>query len=263
MLTVWLVLYAVVLSGLQEQRAQHELYGELRARLAAETVPVSGAIKPGEPVALLDVPKAGLRHVVVVEGSSSGDMQRGPGHLSNTALPGQVGVSAVLGRGVTFGAPFANIAKLRVGDSITATTGQGVAQYVVSGVRHAGDPLPHALSVGQGRLTLVAIVGTGWRSGWAPTETVYVDANLQGSGQVVPLDRPSQVPRDEAPMAGDPSALNPLVLWIECLVGAVVLATWARVRWGGWQVWLVGAPPVLALMWVVTETADRLLPNLL
>jgi sortase A len=263
LLPLWVVLYVLLLSGLQESRTQHQLYGSLRAHLAAETVPVGGLIKNGTPVALLDIPAAGLHHAVVVEGTSSADLQGGPGHLANTVLPGQAGVSALLGRSVTFGAPFGRVAKLGKGNPITVTTGQGVAHYYVTDVRRPGDPLPPALSAGEGRLTLVTVAGTGWRSGWAPTQTIYVDASLQGSGSAPPAGRPSEVPPGQAVMDGEPGALVPLVLWLEALVIIVVAATWARARWGTWQVWLAGAPVLLAVIWVVTETSDRLLPNLL
>jgi sortase A len=263
LLMVWLVIYALALSGFQEQRSQHNLYAKLRVELAGETAPVGGAIPTGTPVALLDAPRGGVHDAVVVEGTSSKDLQKGPGHLSDTSLPGQAGVSAILGKGVTFDAPFANITKLSPGDPITVTTGQGVAHYVVSDVRRSGDPLPGRLAAGQGRLTLVAALGNGWRSGWAPTGIVYVDATLQGTALAAPSGRPTQVAPGESPMASNPGALDALVLWLQLLVVVVIVVTWARVRWGGWQVWLVGAPVVLAVAWTVTETSAQLLPNLL
>jgi sortase A len=263
LLTLWLVLYAVVFSGLQEERAQHGLYAALRAQLAAETAPAGGPIKAGKPVALLDAPAIGIHDAVVVEGTSSATLQKGPGHLANTVLPGQAGVSAILGKSVTFGGPFASIPKLHMGNPITLTTVQGVAQYVVTDVRRGGDPLPAPLSAGQGRLTLVAVVGPGWRSGWAPTGLVYVDANLQGSGQTAPPGRPMQVPSAQQAMGSSSGALYSLALWLEATAIVAVAVTWVRSRWGGWQVWLAGAPLVLATVWIVTETSTRLLPNLL
>lgn len=260
---LWLVLYAVVFSGLQEERAQHGLYAALRAQLASETAPVGGLIKPGAPLALLDAPDIGLHDEVVVEGTSSATLQKGPGHLANTVLPGQAGVSAIFGKSVTFGGPFASIPKLQMGNPITVTTVQGVAHYVVTDVRRGGDPLPAPLSPAQGRLTLVAVVGPGWRSGWAPTGLVYVDANLQGTGQTGPPGRPTQVSAAQQAMGSSSSALYSLALWLEAMAIVAVGVTWARSRWGGWQVWLAGAPLVLATVWIVTETATRLLPNLL
>jgi sortase A len=262
-LLLWLVLYAMVLSGLAEQHTQHQLYAKLRVKLSDQTVPIGAPIRNGAPIAVLSAPKAGLHGAVIVEGTSSPDLQEGPGHWVSSVLPGQIGQSVLVGKSVTFGAPFGGITSLRKGDSLTVTTGQGVAQYTVTGVRHAGDPLPPPLSGTQGRLTLVALAGNGWRSALAPNQTVFVDASLQGEGKPVPPGRPSSIPAGQRLMQGDTGALNDVVLWMELLLVVCVAVVWTRSRWGGWQVWLVGTPVLLAALWIVTETAARLLPNLL
>ncbi len=64
-------------------------------------------------------------------------------------------------------------------------------------------------------------------------------------------------------MQGDTGALNDVVLWLELLLVLCVAVVWMRSRWGGWQVWLVGTPVLLATLWILTETSARLLPNLL
>lgn len=260
---VWLVIFALVLSGFQEHRAQRGLYAKLRAELAAETAPLGGQISNGAPVAIIDAPNAGIHHAVVVEGTTSTDLQNGPGHRVDTVLPGQAGVSVILAKGVTFGAPFSEVTRLSRGDVITATTGQGTFHYRVADVRYAGDPLPPLLSGRQGRLILVAAVGEGIRAGWAPSQIVYVDADLQGAGKLSPGGGPTVQPADQVVMAGDDSALTPLVLWLELLIVTAVAVVWSRRKWGGWQVWLVGTPALLAVLWLVTETAARLTPNLL
>ena len=43
-------------------------------------------------------------------------------------------------------------------------------------------------------------------------------------------------------MQGDPSALFPLVLWLQAFVLVAVGYTWGRGRWGHWKTWIVGAP---------------------
>ncbi len=262
-LLLWLVVYAVVLSGLGEQHVQHALYAKLRVELADQTVPIGGPIRNGTPIAVVDAPNAGLRGAVVVEGTSSADLQRGPGHWVTSVLPGQIGQSVLVGKSVTFGAPFGNITKLAKGDPLTVTTGQGVASYTVTGVRRNGDPLPPTLSGTQGRLTLVALAGNGWRSALAPSQTVFVDASLQGAGKPVPPGRPATTPAGQRLMDGDSGALGQLVLWMELLLVVGVAVVWMRSQWGGWQVWLVSTPVLLAVTWIVTETSARLIPNLL
>jgi sortase A len=262
-LLLWLVTYAMFLSGLGEQHAQHVLYAKLRVELADQTVPIGGPIRNGAPIAVLNAPKAGLHGAVVVEGTSSSDLQKGVGHWVTSVLPGQIGQSVLLGKSVTFGAPFGDVTKLAKGDPLTVTTGQGVASYTVTGVRRTGDPLPPTLSGTEGRLTLVALVGNGWRNALAPSQMVFVDASLQGAGKPVPPGRPGATPAGQRLMDGDSGALGQLVLWMELLLVVGVAVVWMRSQWGGWQVWLVSTPVLLAVTWIVTETAARLVPNLL
>ena len=89
-------LQMLLLGRVSEARAQHLLYGQYRTELATETAP-SGALdynnKPvveGSPVALLTIPALGISDVVV-DGTASGDLLNGPGHLRTTPLPGNIG----------------------------------------------------------------------------------------------------------------------------------------------------------------------------
>ena len=54
---------------------------------------------------MLDIPAIGIANMVVVEGTSPENLTLGPGHLRDTPLPGQAGISVVFGRRATFGAP--------------------------------------------------------------------------------------------------------------------------------------------------------------
>jgi hypothetical protein len=53
------------------------------------------------------------------------------------------------------------------------------------------------------------------------------------------------------------------VFWLQLLVLTVLAVIWVRTRWGSWLTWLVAAPVVLALVWVVSEITFQLLPNML
>ncbi|GAB3854097.1 sortase [Dactylosporangium cerinum] len=140
-LSGWLVAYALGVSAVQQARTQQQLYNDFREKLALATVPIGGEIAPGTPVALIEAPGIGLRQIVV-EGTSSGVMRDGPGHRRDTALPGQPGTSVVYGHAAAFGGPFHRVARLQPGDTITATSGLGIMQYEVTGVRRESDPLP-------------------------------------------------------------------------------------------------------------------------
>jgi sortase A len=259
LLAIWLVAYAFLFSEFQESHAQHNLYGEFRLQLAAGVAPLAAPIHNGRPVALLDAPKAGMHDVVVVQGTSPADLETGPGHRIDSVLPGQAGTSVIFGRDVTFGGPFRHLASFSRGDSITVTTGQGKAAYIVDDVRVAGDPYPAALASGASRLVLESSVGGGYRSEWAPTQSIYVDADLTSpfpAGQIGPTVQAQRA------MAADKSALLPLVLWLQLFVLADIGFIWARSRWGVAQAWLVGTPVLFALAWLVTSAAALLLPNL-
>jgi sortase A len=261
-LALWAVLYGLVFSSLQEHRSQHELLATFQEQLAVQTAPVTDPIHPGAPVATLSIPGIGLHDVVVVEGTDSADLEAGPGHRRDTVLPGQVGVSVLMGRSLLFGAPFGHIVDLRTGAPITVLTGQGSFRYRVTDVRRDGDRLPYPIPDGSGRLTLVTSAPA--NGGVAPSrQTVYVDATLQGHAQGASTGRPASIANSEAPMRGEVGSLPVLVIWMALLVVALVLAAWARTSWRLKPTVLVAVPVVIALVWAITELAAQFLPNLL
>ena len=262
LVTVWVLAYLLVLSGFQQGHAQHRLYDRLRTELALGEAPAEAPIEQGAPVALLSVPGAGVHDLVVVEGTTPALLQQGPGHQLGSVLPGQAGVSVLMGRAISFGAPFGDVPGLARGAAIDVTTVQGTFHYVVDGVRRKGDPVPPALSDGAARLTLVTAVGTGPLAALAPSASVYVDATLKGEAQ--PAGRVAAIDPAGAPFAHDAgfTTLAVLVLALELLVAAVLAVGWARHRWTPLAAWVAGVPIVLAALWLVSSAASRLLPNL-
>ncbi len=258
LLALWCLGYALVLSGVQEHRTQSVLHDQLREALGLGTAPVGGTIAPGTPVAFLQIPQLGVHDLVVVEGTTATNLQDGPGHRRDTPLPGEAGTSVVFGRSVLFGGPFAHIASLRVGDRITAQTGEGSFVYSVDRVRRAGDVVP-GVAAGTGRLTLVT---SETEPGGLDRHVVYVDATLQGTPQTASKGRPTVTNASEAMMHGDNATYGTLLAWLIGLVAAIGLIAWALERWGRKQALFVAAPVILALGWGATEAATRLLPNL-
>ncbi|GAB2740995.1 sortase [Kitasatospora kifunensis] len=244
--------YLTALSPLQEAHYQAAAYRTFRYQLAQATAPV-GSAADGKPVAIIDIPKIGLHHVVVVEGTTGRDLMRGPGHRRDTALPGQAGVSVLFGRGASFGSPFGRLSELRVGDQIFVSTGQGQFTYTVNiygdGTHPVRDPDPDRL------------VLTTSNSGWIPTSTVLVGARLSGDPQPNPQGRPAQVAADHA-LAQDIGALAAFQLWGAALLGAVLLATLAVRYWVRRAAYLTFTPILAALLWACYENVAALLPNL-
>ncbi|MCW2786816.1 MAG: peptidase sortase [Marmoricola sp.] len=262
LITGWVLLYLVVFSGFEQSHAQHRLYSQLRTELALGEAPTGAPIDTGAPVALVSIPRAGVKNLVVVEGTAAKQLQQGPGHLRGSVLPGQHGVSVLLGRALSFGAPFGSLDKLRAGDTIKVITGQGKFTYVVTDARRKGDPVPPAPADKDGRLTLITARGSGPFGRLAPDNAFYVDATL--SAKAVGAGPVTGTVADEQALTTHVSTgtLALLALALQLLILAMVLTSWARVRWSSLAAWIVGTPMVLGCLWVVSSLASQLLPNL-
>jgi sortase A len=255
--------FAFGLSGLQEQRAQHQLYSQMRSLLSPSSTvapSIGGHIAHGTPVALLDVPAAGLHDVVVVEGTTSGQLMDGPGHLANTPLPGQAGESIILGKSVTAGAPFRHIVDLRAGTLITVRTGQGLFRYQVSGQIAAGSRPPTIRSTSS-LLVLATGRTAGGVAGLAPGQLLYVDAVLKGKAVAAPKGAPGTVATANVEGSADGGVWPWVVVWLAALMAGSALCWWLWARWGILRAWLIGAPILFAVLWALSNEAMRLLPN--
>jgi sortase A len=71
----------------------------------------------------------GDRPTVVVEGVAVADLRKGPGHWPDSAAPGQVGNLVLSGHRTTYGAPFADLDRLQVGDALVVETRDSWATY--------------------------------------------------------------------------------------------------------------------------------------
>src|ERR1700727_3025788 len=127
-------------SGLRTQ-LQHETDNDaIRNALAQESAldklptgppvaaPHTAAPAEGNPVGDIRIPVIGLNQVVV-EGTNTPDLRKGPGHYIGTPLPGQAGNASVAGHRTTYGHPFYNLDSVKVGDPIVLTTIQGIFVY--------------------------------------------------------------------------------------------------------------------------------------
>jgi sortase A len=263
----WMLLQFLYLGGLSHSRDQSLLYHQFRSELAQATAPTGALdyngkpVQPGAPVALLTIPAIGMEEVVV-DGTSSGDLTAGPGHLRDTPLPGQTGWSWVFGRGSTYGAPFHKITALMKGDAISVRTGQGKVAYTVLDVRRSGDPVPVVPpGTSSGLMTLVTADSTGFLSSLRSSSAVYVDAITDKALSDGPVA--GAVPASELVMATDTSSLPVLALLLAVLAGAVFAISASRRHFRAALVWLVATPVVIALAWSVTDQVTRLLPNLM
>ena len=255
----------ILMSPLRYFHDQQNAYAQFRNELANAVAPVSGhlvgggIVPVGDPIALLQIPSIGMNEVVL-NGTSSTVLIYGTGYQRDTAMPGQVGHSFFLGRATSFGGPFGGIGSLPVGTQITVITGQGQADYVVSAIRHSGDPIVR-LQPGEGRLTLATADG----APYVPNGLVEVDAKLTSppvDPQGTVVESALLAPAEQA-LAGDSSAAVGLVMWSALLLTASVALVWMSLVWGRWQVWIVAVPVVAALGVAVSNHIVMLLPNLM
>lgn len=119
-----LILTGVLLGGFrisQDLRQTHE-YSQAQEgmhRHLLQAVSKEPHPREGEPVAVLRIPKFGAGYrLVVVEGVSQGDLAKGPGHYTGSAMPGRIGNFAVAGHRTGWGQPFNRLGELKAGDSI-------------------------------------------------------------------------------------------------------------------------------------------------
>jgi sortase A len=90
-------------------------------------------VRDGAPLGRIVIPRIGL-NMIVVEGTSEGDLAKGPGHYNAasgvaTALPGAGGVVAIAGHRTTFLHPFRYVDKLRSGDNVYLEMPYGTFRY--------------------------------------------------------------------------------------------------------------------------------------
>lgn len=256
----------LVFSHVQYFAHQQQLTDHFRMQLAEGIAPVSEGdvddvlLPDGAPVAMLTMPSIGLR-TVVVEGTSSADTMMGPGHRRDTVLPGQAGVSVIIGRDSAYGAPFGRLQDLQPGDTFTATTGQGEHTFEVMGLRYAGDPSPAPISAGESRIVFETARGLPF----APVGVARIDAKLVGEALPTGARQTTfmTLPPEAKALATDTTTVWALVFALQVLIVAEIALLWSVRRVGVRQAWTVFLPVVFVTSLVITDQVMRLLPNVL
>jgi len=99
------------------------------AQPAVTDVPV-----PGDAIGLIRIPRLGSNYAyAIVEGVSTDDLKKGPGHYPGSAQPGAVGNFVISGHRTTYLAPFSGLADLQTGDAIVIETADTWYTYRVIG----------------------------------------------------------------------------------------------------------------------------------
>ncbi len=139
-------------TGFATRAAQNDLRPGFEQRIGSLTpldAPERVANVPGDAVAIIRIPKIEV-DMVVVEGTDTESLKKGPGHYTQTAYPweekGRVGIA---GHRTTYGAPFWALNELERGDRIVLATEYGIFDYRVtrkvvtspSGILPTGDSI--------------------------------------------------------------------------------------------------------------------------
>jgi sortase A len=145
---IWWTLWG---TGFAAKAAQNDLRTEFEpridSRVSLEAPPPRVVKVPGDAVAIIRIPKIEV-DLVVVEGTGTESLKKGPGHYTDTAYPwDETGRAGIAGHRTTYGAPFWSLNELREGDLIVLATEYGVFEYRVtrsvitppSGILPSGD----------------------------------------------------------------------------------------------------------------------------
>jgi sortase A len=88
----------------------------------------------GSPIGRILIPQLGVSYIVI-DGTDTGDLIKGPGLYKETRFPGIVGTSAIAGHRTTYLAPFRDINSLRPGNHILLNMPYAHFTYTVTGQR--------------------------------------------------------------------------------------------------------------------------------
>jgi sortase A len=87
-------------------------------------------LQQGHAIGRIKIDRIGL-DMVVVQGTDTSSLQKGPGHYRNTPLPGQPGTVAIAGHRTTYLAPFRHIDQIEDGDELRIEMPYAAFTYVV------------------------------------------------------------------------------------------------------------------------------------
>ncbi|HEX5109218.1 MAG TPA: class D sortase [Vicinamibacterales bacterium] len=163
---------------------------------APAVLPAEPALTRGAAIGALSIPRVHLS-AIVLHGSDAQTLRRGPGHVENTALPGQPGNVVIAGHRDSFFSPLRNI---KVGDDIFFDTPDGRFHYQVTSLKVIN---PHEVGVmaptRENVLTLITCFPF-WVLGPAPDRFV-VRASVAGGLHSTPTTDAISV-NDVEPSAG-------------------------------------------------------------
>ncbi|SDF70196.1 sortase A [Blastococcus fimeti] len=125
------VVYQTWMTNVAADQRQDEVAESVRGGWEQSAVPA--APDSGEGFAFVHIPELGATWSrAIVEGVDEDDLQAGPGHYPNSAMPGEIGNFAVAGHRNGQGSPFVDLDELEVGDPVIIETADSWFVYRVT-----------------------------------------------------------------------------------------------------------------------------------
>ncbi len=139
----------VELRALAELRAPSRRFAFLARSLRRK-------VEVGDAIGRVKLPSIGVDWLMV-QGTTTGSLRKGPGHYPDTPLPGQRGTVAVAGHRTTYLAPFRRLDDVRRGDPAILDLPYGRFTYRVTGTKIVpADAVWVTRSVGYDQVVLTA-----------------------------------------------------------------------------------------------------------
>lgn len=113
-----------------DRRAVADVRGE-RRRIRVLADRFATKARTGEAIGRIVAPSMDDLDIVVVQGTDTASLEKGPGHYPETSFPGQGGTIGIAGHRTTYLAPFRHIDSVHRGDRITLEMPYGTFVYRV------------------------------------------------------------------------------------------------------------------------------------
>ena len=117
------------LASPETREASRERDPEVRVDRLARTF--ADQVETGQGIGRIEIPGIDL-DAVVVQGTDTASLQKGPAHYPDTAFPGQGRTIGIAGHRTTYLAPFRNINEIADGDEVVLEMPYGTFTYEVS-----------------------------------------------------------------------------------------------------------------------------------
>ena len=291
LLLLLFVAYQLWGTGLRAAQAQDRLEDDFRRTLeTATTTSTTAPATPSQPEATVTLPPStvpalpdealpGLGQAagrieipaigvdwIFVEGVTSADLKKGPGHYPDAPMPGQAGNAAIAGHRTTYGAPFNRIDELAPGDEIIVTTVQGRFRYQVAEQLIVDPSQVEVLQPIADRNTLTL---TSCHPKYSARQRIIVRADLAGDplpttprppGETADRGQSTTPSLEEPSLSGEQIGRWPTALW-GATAAAIWLAAWTLgQRWRRWPAYALSTAPFLVVLYLFFENVSRLLP---